>query len=120
MKGELYLIRKGELTEVKADMMPIGISTKAGKLFTNHELDIQKNDAIYMFSDGYVDQFGGPKGKKFMYTRFKQLLIDIQDRIMFDQQEILDQTLSEWMGHADREGRKYEQVDDILVMGIKI
>ena len=116
----LYLIRKGELTEIKADMMPIGISSDAGKSFTNHELTLQKDDALYMFSDGYIDQYGGDNRKKFMKTRFKQLLLDIQDRIMFDQKEILEHTLNEWMGLTGKYKEIYEQIDDIIVMGIKI
>ena len=118
--NDLYLIRKEKLTEVKADKMPIGISSKAGKSFTNHKLTLRKDDALYMFSDGYVDQFGGPKGKKYMTTRFKQLLIDIQDKIMFDQKEILEQTLNEWMGITGLHEEKQEQIDDIIVMGIKV
>jgi serine phosphatase RsbU (regulator of sigma subunit) len=116
----LYLIRKGELTEIKADMMPIGISSEAGKSFTNHELSLQKDDALYMFSDGYIDQYGGDNRKKFMKSRFKQLLLDIQDSIMFDQGKILEQTLNEWMGLTGKYKEKYEQIDDIIVMGIKI
>ena len=100
--------------------MPIGISPKAGESFANHELTLQKGDAIYMFSDGYVDQFGGPKGKKYMATRFKQLLLDIQNKIMFEQKEILEHTLNEWMGTSGQHEEKYEQIDDIIVMGIKI
>jgi len=116
----LYLIRNKELIEIKADIMPIGISSEAGKSFTNHELPLQKDDALYMFSDGYVDQYGGDEGKKFMTTRFKQLLLDIQDKIMFDQKETLDQILNEWMGFTGKYKEKYEQIDDIIVMGIKI
>jgi ligand-binding sensor domain-containing protein/serine phosphatase RsbU (regulator of sigma subunit) len=118
--NQLYLIRNGELTEVKADKMPIGISSKAGKPFTNHELKLRKDDALYLFSDGYVDQFGGPNGKKFMVARFKQLLLDIQDRIMYDQKEVLEHTLDEWMGLIGQQKKRYDQVDDIIVMGIKI
>ncbi|MCK4677653.1 MAG: SpoIIE family protein phosphatase [Bacteroidales bacterium] len=116
----LYLIRNEKLTEIKADKMPIGISSKAGKSFTNNELTLQKDDTLYMSSDGYIDQFGGPKGKKFISTRFKQLLLDIQDKIMFEQKEILEQTLKEWMGITGLHEEKHEQIDDIIVMGIKI
>ncbi|KKM64122.1 hypothetical protein LCGC14_1504580, partial [marine sediment metagenome] len=105
----LYLIRKNELIEIKADKMPIGISSKAGESFTNHELTLQKGDAFYMFSDGYVDQFGGPKGKKYMTTRFKELLLDIQNKIMFEQKEILEQTITEWMGSDGQHEEEYEQ-----------
>lgn len=116
----LYIIRNGELIEVKADKMPIGISDKAGRPFTNQEIELKKEDALYMFSDGYVDQFGGPRGKKFMVKKFKELLLDIQDRIMFDQKRVLEEALDEWMGVNYPEGDRFEQVDDIIVMGIKI
>ncbi|HDZ27431.1 MAG TPA: serine/threonine protein kinase, partial [Candidatus Aminicenantes bacterium] len=98
------------LIEIKADKMPIGISSKAGESFTNHELTLQKGDAFYMFSDGYVDQFGGPKGKKYMTTRFKELLLDIQNKIMFEQKEILEQTITEWMGSDGQHEEEYEQI----------
>ena len=115
----LFLIRKGTLKEIKADKMPIGISAKAGKSFTNNEIKIFKNDSLYLFSDGYVDQFGGENGRKFLSIRFKQLLIDIQDHIMFDQKEILDQNINDWMGLTGL-NKKHDQVDDITVLGIKI
>ena len=115
----LYLIRKGALKEFKANKMPIGISSKAGRSFTNYEIKIFKNDSIYLFSDGFVDQFGGESGKKLLSVRFKKLLIDIQDNIMHDQKEILDHSINEWMGLTDLY-EKYDQVDDITVLGIKI
>jgi hypothetical protein len=73
-----------------------------------------------MFSDEFVDQFGGPKGKKFMVARFKQLLLDIQDKIMYDQKETLEQAINEWMGLAGPGDQAYDQIDDIIVMGIRI
>jgi len=115
----LYLIRKGVLKEFKADKMPIGISSKAGRSFNNYEIKIIKNDSIYLFSDGFVDQFGGENGKKLLSVRFKKLLVDIQDNIMHDQNEILDHSINEWMGLTDLY-KKHEQVDDITVLGIKI
>jgi serine phosphatase RsbU (regulator of sigma subunit) len=116
----LYLIRNGKLTEFKADKMPIGISPKAGRPFTNHEIKVKKDDAYYLFSDGIIDQFGGDDGKKYLSTRFQKLLLSIQDKIMYDQKEILDNELNEWMGLTGKYPQKYEQVDDIIVMGIKI
>lgn len=117
--NSLYLIRNGKLREIKGDKMPIGISSRAGKSFTNHTMKVYKDDTLYMFSDGYPDQFGGERGKKYLYTRFKTLLLEIQDRIMFDQKEILEQNMNEWMGLTGGND-KYDQVDDIIVMGIKI
>jgi ligand-binding sensor domain-containing protein/serine phosphatase RsbU (regulator of sigma subunit) len=116
----LYIIRNNELIEVKPDLMPIGISSSAGKSFTNHEVPVRKGDALYMFSDGYADQFGGPDRKKFMISRFKKLLLDIQNKIMFEQKEILEHTLNDWMGLTGKSHVKHEQLDDITVMGIKI
>ncbi len=115
----LFLIRKGVLKEFKADKMPIGISSKAGKSFTNNEIKIFKNDSIYLFSDGMADQFGGEDGKKLLSVRFKELLIDIQDNIMHDQKEILDNFIIEWMGSTGLY-EKQEQVDDITILGIRI
>ena len=100
--------------------MPIGISSEAAKSFTNHELELRKDDTLYLFSDGYTDQLGGERRKRFMTSRFKQLLLEIQDRIMFDQKAILEQKLNEWMGLTGAYEKKYEQIDDILVMGIRI
>jgi len=98
------------LYQVKADHMPIGISEKA------HEFDAttieEKDITIYLFSDGYVDQFGGPLGKKFMSRNFKRLLLDIQDLPMRKQKEKLQEELTLWMGNIS-------QIDDILVLGIK-
>jgi len=109
----LYLVRNGELLEYKPDKMPIGIYKEQAENFTNNIIDIQKGDCLYMFSDGYVDQFGGPKIKKFMAKNFKDLLISIAHEPMDKQKDILDKTIEEWKAHV-------EQVDDILVMGLRI
>ena len=74
---------------------------------------MKKNDTVYIFSDGYSDQFGGPDGKKFKYGNFKKLLLSIQDKSMMDQKQILDQTIEDWRGNL-------EQVDDILVIGVRV
>lgn len=102
------------LLQVKADRMPIGIHIKEKKSFTNHELQLQKNDIIYLFSDGYIDQFGGREGRKFMKKRFKQLLVDLHRKPFEKQKDILDNTIEEWQGF------EYKQLDDMLVMGVKI
>ncbi|KPK85054.1 MAG: hypothetical protein AMS27_08440 [Bacteroides sp. SM23_62_1] len=109
----LFLIRDDELIEYKPDKMPIGIYKEKQDSFTNHEIEIQDGDAMYMFSDGYVDQFGGPGAKKFMAKRFKELLLSIYKKPMNEQKTILDTTLEEWKGGID-------QIDDILVMGFRI
>ncbi len=109
----LYFIRDKNLTEIKADKMPISIHINDNVSFTNHELDIKEGDMIYLFTDGYVDQFGGEKGKKFKFNQFKKLLLDICDKHPEEQKNILDKTLIAWQG-------KFKQIDDILIMGIKI
>ena len=77
-----------------------------------HKLKLEKGDVVYLFSDGYHDQFGGPKEKKFMMKRFKQLLLDIHFKPMSQQKVLLQKTMDEWMGDT-------EQIDDILVMGVR-
>jgi len=100
------------LYQIKADHMPIGISEKEQD-FTVTEFVPGKNNCLYLFSDGYVDQFGGPMGKKFMSRNFKKLLLSIQDLDMEEQKNKLDSTLTEWMGSIN-------QIDDILVIGVKM
>lgn len=109
----LYLVRGNELIEGPADRMPVGFHDKQTTNFTNTEIPLQPGDTLYIFSDGYVDQFGGENGKKFMAKRFKQLLIDIHDKAMEEQKQILDVTITEWRGELD-------QVDDILVIGMRV
>jgi ligand-binding sensor domain-containing protein/serine phosphatase RsbU (regulator of sigma subunit) len=110
----LYIINKETLKEIAADKFAIGgIQSGNAKMFTNHTLELKENDMIYLFSDGYVDQFGGDKGKKFMSKRFQELLLTIQTRSATEQKEILNDTIEEWK-------KNIEQVDDILVAGIRI
>lgn len=108
----LYIIRKGELIETKANKQPIG-PFDSRKPFTNHQFKLEKGDTIYIFSDGYADQFGGPEGKKFKYKNFKELLISIQNKSMPEQNQILDETIENWKGTQP-------QIDDILVMGVRV
>jgi len=109
----LYLIRDGELLETKADKNPIGIYIKEKESFTNNEIDLQKGDTIYIFSDGYVDQFGGPKGQKLKSKYFKSLLLEIQNKNMDEQREFLDNYIEKWRGDIG-------QIDDIIVIGLRI
>ena len=102
-----------EFYETRADRMPVGIYYKKMNSFTNHEVKVKPNDTLYIFSDGYADQFGGGNGRKFLSTHFKKLLIEIQDYSLLMQKEILKQTLKDWRGNI-------EQVDDILIVGIKL
>jgi len=109
----LYLIRDGNLIRIKGDRMPIGIHFDIFTPFINQKLGITKNDHIYLFSDGYADQFGGPKGKKFMYKPFQNLLVHNHLKPMQKQKEILDSTFGKWKGDRD-------QVDDVLVIGMRL
>lgn len=113
----LFLFRdkdeSSELIEIPADKMPVGIHFGKEKSFTNQEIQLEIGDTLYIFSDGYPDQIGGPKGKKFMKKNFKTLLESIQEKSMKEQKDILEETLTNWK-------QDYEQVDDILVMGIRI
>lgn len=108
----LYLIRNNEVTQIKPDKQPIG-NYKDAKPFTNHEMDLQKGDVIYAFSDGYPDQFGGPKGKKFMYKPFRNLLLEIHKEPMDKQHNILLEAFEKWRGEL-------EQIDDVCVIGVRI
>ncbi len=108
----LLIFRNNELIELKADKQPISIFHKE-RPFTNHKFQLEKNDMLYAFSDGYADQFGGKKGRKFYSKRFYQLLSDIQDKKMQEQKQILEKTFTNWLG-------KGKQIDDVLVMGVKL
>jgi len=108
----LYIIRKGELTEIKATRNPVGIYLKE-KLFENHKFQLEKGDVIYTFSDGYIDQFGGENESRFKSKNFKKLLLEINNKPMQEQRKILDAVLLKWQG-------KTEQTDDIVVFGVRI
>ncbi len=110
----LWILRKGasEIEETKADKQPIG-KFDYGKPFTNHEVEVHPGDCVYIFTDGYADQFGGPLGKKFRYKTLKTLLLSISDKPMSGQQKILDDTIESWRGDL-------QQIDDVCVIGIRI
>ena len=107
----LYIIRNDEIMVTKADKFAIGSMTE--EKYTNHKIQLEPGDSIYVFSDGYADQFGGPKGKKFMYKQFRETLKSLKGKPMQDQKRILDEKIESWKG-------KFEQIDDILVIGVKI
>jgi len=107
----LYLVRDDMLIEVKGDKYIIGMNPE-GIEYTNHEVDLKEDDIIYIFSDGYVDQFGGQENKKFMYRRFRYLLLKIHSLPFEDQKAILEENITTWMSGNS-------QVDDIMVIGFK-
>lgn len=109
----LYLIRNKELFQYKGDKFPIGAYVDEElQTFENNEIDVKKGDVIYIFSDGYPDQFGGEDGGKFLIKHFRNYLFEIHDKPMDEQKQLLDKKLLEWRG-------KLEQVDDILIIGVK-
>ena len=93
--------------------MPLGYYQGKDRAFTNHEIKLEIGDTFYIFSDGFIDQKGGPDQKKFMSKKFKNLLLGIHDLPLFDQKNILEKTLSSWMGDQS-------QIDDILVVGVRV
>jgi serine phosphatase RsbU (regulator of sigma subunit) len=109
----LYTFQKGELVVIKGDPMPVGIHAMSSTLFSTHSLQLKRGDSLYMFSDGYSDQFGGGKRKKFGRARLKALLTKIQQNIMLDQKEVLEKEFDMWKGDE-------EQIDDVLILGIKL
>ncbi|HYG39570.1 MAG TPA: two-component regulator propeller domain-containing protein [Cytophagales bacterium] len=111
----LYLLRNKELIEIKADRFPIGFSVRGKiKKYTNHHVDLQEGDTIYLFSDGYVDQIGGESGdEKFMYPRFRELLVKNGDKNLNQQLKALDENFEKWKMNV-------EQLDDIMVIGFKV
>ncbi len=112
-----YIIRKKdftfELEEYKGDKQPVGIFGNDLKPFKQHTIQLKPHDIIYTFTDGYADQFGGPKGKKFKYKQLKELLISIQHLDLTSQKKTIKQQFSNWKGDL-------EQVDDVCLIGIKI
>ena len=110
----IWIIRKGaiEIEEIKGNKQPIG-NFELATPFTNHTIQLNKGDVFYIFSDGFVDQFGGPKGKKFKAKAFRKLLLSIQEQSMSEQKTIIDETFETWNGNL-------EQIDDVCVIGIRI
>jgi two-component system, sensor histidine kinase LadS len=107
------------LIEYKPTKNPVGIYHKEHP-FKNHNIQLEKGDSIYLFSDGYTDQVGGPDGRKFYFKRFKELLAEIHDKPMMEQRKIIVQSHNDWISHTFRNGETFRQVDDMMVMGIRI
>jgi serine phosphatase RsbU (regulator of sigma subunit) len=107
----LYLVRNDSLIEIKGDKLIIGMNP-SGQAYENHEIDLMEDDILYLFSDGYIDQFGGSENKKFMYRRFRYLLTTIHSFPVDDQKSVLDESIRTWMGGTP-------QIDDMMVIGFK-
>jgi CheY-like chemotaxis protein/serine phosphatase RsbU (regulator of sigma subunit) len=110
--NSLYLIRDGQLEVIEADKMPIGIYKTADTPFTNHEISLEKNDLLYIFSDGYYDQFGGSNNMKMFSANFRKRLVEICKESLPEQKRMLEEYYDNWKGSR-------EQVDDVLVIGFK-
>jgi len=110
----LYHVHNGELIETGGDKQPVGyMRGKDGKVFTNHQVKVHKGDSLYILSDGYIDQFGGPRGKKHKSRQLKELLLNLQDLPMLEQEEKLRMHFNTWK-------QDYEQTDDVCVIGVRI
>ncbi len=109
----LVFIRDGEIQQIKADCFSIGGSMLARKKYRSHDIDFKEGDQFYIFSDGYPDQFGGEKNKKYLTSRFRRFILSISHLEMSKQKKELEEEFYRWMGDA-------EQVDDVLVMGFKL
>lgn len=109
----LWIVRKNDVIRFKPDKMPVGMHHGEQKPFTANTVGLRKGDIVYTFTDGYADQFGGTRGKKFKYKALKELLLSIQDKSMAEQKIILETTFEKWKAGL-------EQVDDVLVIGIRI
>lgn len=108
------IISNGNIEKIDGNKFPIGgMQLDYERIFTSHKRALKKGDLVYMFSDGYADQFGGDKGKKFMVKRLNELLLSMETMAMSEQQREMDRIIEEWKGH-------HHQVDDILVAGIRL
>jgi len=109
----LLIVRNNKIITLKADRMPIGIYYQNNIDFTNNDIDLYSGDMLYLYTDGYPDQFGGENDRKFTTRQFKNVLLEIHEKPMMVQKTILEHTMEKWMNGT-------EQIDDITVMGIKI
>lgn len=113
LKSTVIKEKEGKaLLEIKADKQPVGLHLKM-KPFTQKEIRINKEDVLYLFTDGFADQFGGDKGKKLMYKPFKKMLIDIHLKRMEDQEKVLDYSFKKWKGNEI-------QIDDVCILGFNL
>jgi len=106
------LVRDGTIKELEADKMPVGMGVR-DEPFKKYSIDVQKNDILYLYTDGYADQFGGPKKKKFKYKQLNEVLLSNCHKPMQEQKELLRSTFENWRGEL-------EQVDDVCVIGMKL
>lgn len=115
LNGSIY-----KFYNLKGNKMPIGLYYKEFKAFTNQTVSLKKGDTIYLFSDGYIDQFGGQKGRKFLTKNFKNFLLSIQDKTLSKQRNMLEEQYKNWIRPQGENGKIYKQIDDVLVFGIRV
>ena len=109
----LWLVRNGQLTEFAPDKMPVGRHEGAIEPFTLQRVQLEPGDTLYLFTDGFADQFGGPKGKKFKYRQLAEKLLGVHALPLQEQQQSLEAAFDEWKGEL-------EQIDDVLVAGFRV
>jgi phosphoserine phosphatase RsbU/P len=109
----IYLIQDGQLNAIKGDRMPIGINLNFERAFEDVEIPVKKGDSVYLFTDGFADQFGGNGNKKFRYKQFQETILELYKKPMEKQKEALSEIFINWKGN-------YPQVDDVLIIGYKI
>ena len=115
-KNPVVYIQDNEIKQIKGDRTPIGgLQKEEERIFTKHQVHINQVTTVYLFSDGFPDQFGGPQNKKFMIRRFRELLFEIHQKPFDEQKRILETTIDKWIGDGEN-----KQTDDILVMGFRI
>jgi serine phosphatase RsbU (regulator of sigma subunit) len=112
--NSLYHVSDGVLTEIKADKFPIGVNLDGiVDNYRNHTIQLKKGDSIYLYSDGYADQFGGPKGKKFKYNQLKEMLASICQHPVTEQKKLIESRFDAWKGGL-------EQIDDVVIIGVRV
>jgi serine phosphatase RsbU (regulator of sigma subunit) len=110
--NSLYIYRDGQFTEYGPDKQPCGFHHET-KPFTRHTIQLKEGDVLYTFTDGFADQFGGPKGKKFKYKQLEDLIVTLQSQSLEQQKQALTRAFDDWKGHL-------EQIDDVCVIGIRL
>ena len=113
VKSEKNVNKKRDLLQLRGDLFPIGMSDFEDYSYKNKQVQLDEGDIFYMFSDGYADQFGGKKGRKFLSANFKKLLLSIAHYPLEEQKEKLHKEIQKWKGDI-------KQIDDIMVLGIKV
>lgn len=108
----VYIIRDQNLLEIAGDMMPVGVGAEEELCFTTHLYELNPDDTIYLFTDGFVDQFGGPLNRKFKYKPFREILTQISSLPMEQQKIIIEKTFNDWKGNL-------QQLDDVLILGFR-